>query len=274
MPFNYCKANKCPTQSCCWCKPDIPVSWNSISNKSCRAYSVTVLISKRVLKRQHAATSVADPWSDEVDGKAKDTTWQCLVVSDTVRGPERRLRYERRGTRTGCAVILTAPTPALTPKRIGSSLCYSLTGDNKAGYSNSKSVSVTFFPFKRLQFSQEWHQSESQNSCDQHDKQQCWVSGGKLLNNSQDVCDLWRLSCEGDTDSAVVAPVSAGDNDDTADLEVFPPLKYWGHSNSRTPSWTRNVHGPTDEHTKGRRDLENKGEAAMQKCVWEPNLFI
>lgn len=180
MPFNCCKANKCPTQSCCWCEPDISVSWISISNKSCRAYSVTILISKRVWKRQHVGTRIADAWSDKVDGKPTDATWQCIVVSDTVRGPERRLRYERRGTRTECAVILTAPAPPLTTKRIDSSLCYSLTGDNKAGYSNSKSVSVTFFPTKRLQFSQESHLSESQKCYDQYDKQQRWISAAKL----------------------------------------------------------------------------------------------
>lgn len=141
-----CKANKCPTQSCCWCKPDTSVSWHSISNKSRRVYSVTTLPSKRVWRKTTWRTSIADPWSDKVDGKPTDTTWLYIVVSDTVRGPERRLRYERRGTRTGCAVILTAPTPALTTKRSGSILCYSLTGAN----SSSKSVSVTFFPFKRL----------------------------------------------------------------------------------------------------------------------------
>lgn len=69
-PWIIAKPTNAPsTQSCCWHKQNIPVSWNSISNKSSWVRSVTILKSKRVWKRRHVATSIADPWSDKVDGK-------------------------------------------------------------------------------------------------------------------------------------------------------------------------------------------------------------
>lgn len=160
-----------------------------------------------------------------------------------------------------------------TTKRIGSSLCYSLTGDNKAGYGNSKSVSATFSSLKKLRFSQEWHQSESRKSHEQHDKPQRWLCAGKLEKDKVRTCairDVWVARA---TQTALLSfQYLQATTSTPLTSKCFLPPEYWGHLNSRTPSWIRNVHGPTDEQRK--RKTSQTHSCMLGMCLGRESVHL